>query len=303
VLPNVWDANYECYKQGGLIAKAGSNEHGLFWIFYRDMNTMETLISDGRARTNMGQDILDTPIDLATPIYRNQNGDPFFLEPVGRLKVVIPELAHIAVGYFEFRPESPKDILNISAELGGWDAVAKSYGKTISGIPFILKRREEEVTKRIKGKLTLGKSWVVHLDVQGEWGARALNLIEKMAEPEIVEGEELPRLVSGDPVRGHNVPEEIEDEGQWVEEESASEPSPVPALSLPSGVKITPAILVDAKLETNIPDAAKVINLLGCAGKTTDQAQARLELYQAWRSNGLAIKDAAAKALSGEYPA
>jgi hypothetical protein len=197
----VWDANYECYKQGGLVAKAGSTEErGLFWIFYRHPETMETLISDGRARNAEGEELKNKPIDLAEPIYKNKSGDPFYLEPVGRLKVVVPEIAEIAVGYFEFRPESPRDIRNISAELGAFDAIAKQYGKTIAGIPFILRRREEDVTKKFEGKLTAGKSWVVHLDVSGEWGARAIGVLERLALPEIIEGEatEIPQIESGE---------------------------------------------------------------------------------------------------------
>jgi hypothetical protein len=186
---SVWDANYECYKQGGLVAKAGSNANGLYWIFYRHPETMETLISDGRPRNQAGAILKETPINLESPIYKNKNGDPFFLEPVGRLKVVIPEIAERAVGYFEFRPESPRDIRNISAELGAFDAIAQQYGKTIAGVPFILRRREEDVPARIDGKLVSKKSWVIHLDVSGEWGARAIGVLERLALPEIIEGE------------------------------------------------------------------------------------------------------------------
>ncbi len=197
---SVWDANYECYKQGGLVAKAGSTpERGLYWIFYRDPLTMETLISDGRARNQDGVDLQAKPVDLTNPIYKNKNGDPFFMEPVGRLKVVVPELADLAVGYFEFRPESPRDIRNVSSEMGVYDSIAKQYGKTLAGIPFVIVRREEDTTARIDGKLVAKKSWVVHLDVQGEWGARALSVIERLALPEIVEGEEiLPQLETGE---------------------------------------------------------------------------------------------------------
>lgn len=208
---SVWDANYECYKQGGLIAKAGSrmreDKIELFWIFFRDPKTSETIISDGRARNAEGAELLAKPIDLNTPIYNNDKNEPFYLEPVGRLKVVIPELAHIAVGYFEFRPESPKDIRNISSELSSFDGIAKQYGKTITGIPFRLERREEDVTKRINGKLVAGKSSVVHLNVSGEWGHRALEVLEHLALPEIVEGEEVvpPQLTSG---AGEDAPEE-----------------------------------------------------------------------------------------------
>lgn len=221
---SVWDANYECYKQGGLIAKAGSrlreDKIELFWIFYRDPKTSETIISDGRARNAAGAELLAKTIDLNTPIYNNDKGEPFYLEPVGRLKVVIPELAHIAVGYFEFRPESPKDIRNISSELSSFDGIAKQYGKTITGIPFRLERREEDVTKRINGKLVAGKSSVVHLGVSGEWGHRALEVLEHLALPEIVEGEEVvpPQLTSG---AGEDVLEE------YINQDVAEEEKPI----------------------------------------------------------------------------
>jgi hypothetical protein len=103
--------------------------------------------------------------------------------------MVIPEVAHLAVGYFLFQPGSPRDIRNISAELGAYDAIAKSYGKSIAGIPFKLIRREEEVTKNIEGKLSKGKSWVVHIEVTGDWGQRAIGAIERLALPDVIEGE------------------------------------------------------------------------------------------------------------------
>lgn len=200
-IESVWDANYECYKQGGLVAKAGSTvDRGLYWIFYREPVTMETLISDGRPRNQAGAILNETPINLDTPIYKNKAGDPFFLEPVGRLKVVIPEVAEVAVGFFEFRPESPRDIRNISAELAAFDSIARQYRKTIAGIPFILRRREEDVPARIDGKLVAKKSWVIHLDVSGEWGARAISVLERLALPEIIEGEahDIPQLENGE---------------------------------------------------------------------------------------------------------
>ena len=198
----VWDANYECYKQGGLYASAGSRKVGddirLYWIFYRDLETAEVHITHERAVTPKGFELMQKPLDLNQPIYKNSKGEPFYLKPVGRLKVVIQELSDIAVGYFEFRPESPRDIRNISAELSYYDTMARSVGKTINGVPCVLCRREEIVPKKIKGKLTSGASWVVHLDVGGEWGARALDVIERLALPEIVEGEvsDIPQLES-----------------------------------------------------------------------------------------------------------
>lgn len=185
----VWDANFECYKQGGLIAKAGTNESGAYWIFYRDPETMEVLVRNGAPVGEEGRKLFEKPIDLNAPIYKLANGDPALLEPVGRLQVVIPEVAHLAVGYFVFSPGSPRDIRNISAELGMYAAMASSYGNTITGIPFVLGRRKEEITKNINGKLSKGESWPVHLTAGGVWGRQAIEMIERLALPDHVDAE------------------------------------------------------------------------------------------------------------------
>lgn len=185
----IWDANYECYKQGGLVAKAGSNEQGAYWIFYRDPDSSEVLVRNGSAVGAAGRDFIEKPLDLESPIYKNSKGEPILLEPVGRLQVVIPEVAHLAVGYFEFQPKSPRDIRNISAELGMYAALAAQYNNSITGIPFILGRRKEEITKNIKGKLSKGESWPVHITAGGQWGRQAIEMIERLALPEYTDGE------------------------------------------------------------------------------------------------------------------
>lgn len=185
----VWDANYECYKQGGLIAKAGSNGGGPYWIFYRDPETMEVLVRNGSPVGEAGRKLIEKPIDLESPIYLNSKNEPVLLETVGRLQVVIPEVAHLAVGYFIFQPVSPRDIRSISSELAMYAAMASSYGNTITGIPFVLGRRKEDITKNINGKLSKGESWPVHLTAGGVWGRQAIEMIERLALPEYVEGE------------------------------------------------------------------------------------------------------------------
>jgi len=186
-----WDANYECYKQGGLVAQAGTNEHGAFWIFYRDMTTSEVLVRNGAAVGLEGRRFMEKPCDVNMPVYHNAAGEPVMLEPVGRLAVVIPELAGLEVGYFEFTPTSPRDIRTISAELAAFDTIAKSFGKGLAGIPFKIIRRKEEVTKKIKNQLTKGDSWVVHITTSGDWGVKALEVVERMALPEVIDAEPL----------------------------------------------------------------------------------------------------------------
>jgi hypothetical protein len=149
------------------------------------------------------------------------NGEPAMLEPVGRLQVVIPEVAHIQVGYFEFQPLSPRDIRSISAELGMYAAMASSYGNTISGIPFVLGRREEQITKNINGKLSKGSSWPVHLTAGGVWGRQAIEMIERLALPEYVEAEV--KEVT------QNAPDWTEAPEEWNEPPAPEEP-PAPVV-------------------------------------------------------------------------
>jgi hypothetical protein len=224
----VWDANFECYKQGGLIAKAGTNESGAYWIFYRDPDTMEVLVRNGSPVGEAGREFFEKPIDLEAPIYKMANGTPAVLETVGRLQVVIPEVAHLAVGYFVFQPGSPRDIRNISAELGMYAAMASSYGNSITGIPFVLGRRKEEITKNINGKLSKGESWPVHLTAGGAWGRQAIEMIERLAIPDhVIEGEA--KDITANAPDWTDAPEEWEEEPPVIIEQPVSKAMPRPA--------------------------------------------------------------------------
>ena len=194
----VWDANYEAYSKGGMLAKAASSpSQGLYWIFYRRHDDGVVLVRNGVGVGEEGNAFAAIPIDLEKPIYsyKSKNGEKVdvFLEPVGRLNVVVPEIAHIMVGYLEFRPGSPKDISNISRELAAIDYFSKQAGKDITGLPMKLTRQPEEITKNIGGKLSRGESWMVHIEVGGEWGGRALEVIDRLALPastsDAIEGE------------------------------------------------------------------------------------------------------------------
>lgn len=316
-----FDIYYECYKGGVMYWKAGSRMVGdqevVYWEFYRDEKTGITRISGGVARDEEGRRLLAQPIDLSQPMYYGKSKDgkpkPYYLEERGRLKVIIEELVDvgdmIVVGYFEFCPESPRDLRSISGELNYYDALVRQFGVGIHGVPMVLLRRKEQVSKRIGDKMTVGDSYPVHISLRGEWGSRALKAVELLSLPDVVDGEELPpQLEEGEPVepqgiQGRNAPQPIE-EG-WDEEafEAGDEPKQARILAkFPSGVQVTPQILVDAKLAENVPAAAKIINLLGLAGKKTDQAIPKVYLYCDWIETGLDAKTAASKTIAGELP-
>src|SRR3990167_150017 len=235
---DVWDVNYVCYKQGGLYATVGTNTNGPYWIFRRDFDTAEVLIRHGSPVNAEGRALMDKPIDLSAPLYYNAKKEHKGLELEGRLQVVIHELAHIEVGYFEFVPGSPRDLGNVSRELLAYEGVAKSFGKTINGVPFRLVRREEEVPKKIKGKLVRGPSWVVHLTAEGEYGKRALEVIERLALPDVGEGEVT----------------EIPNEGpEW--DEGFDEP---PAPQIPATVE-TPKVMPSAPTPPALPSTREAL--------------------------------------------
>lgn len=196
-IQKVWDAFYVAYEKGGMLACAGSNENGFYWVWYRDHGTKEVLVRNGRAVGPRGEEFISQKIDVTQPIYSYKNKDgenvPVYLEPEGRLSIVIPEMATIdgrpRVGFFEFCPGSPRDIGTISSELAAIDLWAKQVGKDITGIPMVLTRRKEMITKNIKGVLSQGPSWVVHIEVSGQWGGKALDFMQMKALPEFVDAE------------------------------------------------------------------------------------------------------------------
>ena len=233
----VWDANYEAYSKGGMIAKAASTEtKGLYWIFYRKHSDGTVLVRNGFPVGEEGLELTSKPIDPEAPIYsyKNKNGEnvDVLMEPVGRLNVVVPEIAHIKVGYLEFRPGSTRDISNISRELAAIDYFSKQAGKDITGLPMKLTRMPEEITKNIGGKLSRGESWMVHIEVGGEWGGRALEVIDRLALPagETIEAEV--RDVVEDEVPEHQVPWETMTEAEKFEQDfppvEEKKPAPKP---------------------------------------------------------------------------
>ena len=237
---DVWDANYEAYSKGGMIAKASSTpDRGLFWVFYRRHDNGDVLVRDGIGVGLEGAEFAAKPIDPEKPIYsyKNKNGEsvPVMLEPVGRLNVVVPEIAHIRVGFLEFRPGSPKDISAISRELAAIDHMARQTGKDITGIPMRLTRQPEDITKNIGGKLSRGESWMVHIEVGGEWANRALETIDRLALPastsDIVEAE-VHDMLEEEP----EIPDEIREELERFEQDfPPPPPAPKKSEKLPNG--------------------------------------------------------------------
>jgi len=192
-----WDANLECFKGGVMVAKCGmTEEKGYYWIYYRDPYTHEVLVRDCLPVGENGQLFIQKPIDPEAPIYETEK-NKYCMEPTGRLRVVIPEIAMMdppVVGWFEVTLKSPTDIRQVSGELKTISKRAQDSNSPLYGIPMRLSRIEQDITKHIGDNLTRGPSWMVHIELQGQWASQNLLYVEKQALPlleaEIVDEEE-----------------------------------------------------------------------------------------------------------------
>jgi len=87
---------------------------------------------------------------------------------VGRLKVFIPELGRMAL--VTVLTSSKHDIVNIH---GALKILEKQRG-SLTGIPFLLKRKEVEISANENGKRVTRKKWLIHIEPSPEWAQKLL---------------------------------------------------------------------------------------------------------------------------------
>jgi len=105
--------------------------------------------------------------------------------PVGRLKVIIPELARMA--YVLVPTTSINDILELQANL----EAAEALRGDLRGIPFILSRRARKVsTPGDNGQRARREKWLLSIEPEPQWVQLQLTSMARRALP----GAELPAL-------------------------------------------------------------------------------------------------------------
>lgn len=89
-------------------------------------------------------------------------------KPVGRLQVLIPALMEAGyVGTVTVTTTSINDIVNLSAAL---EAYAEAGA--LSGVPFVLSRQEQMISKPINGKRVRSAEWLIVLRPANDWVLR-----------------------------------------------------------------------------------------------------------------------------------
>lgn len=134
--------------------------------------------------------------------------------PVGRLKVIIPELRSYA--YLVVHTTSVIDIRNISEQLA---AIQYANDGNLIGVPLILRRRPKMVsTPTADGKRTRLEKWMLSIEVDPKWVAARFAQLELMALPSGASKPALPDVPEDTPETGEDW---SQDEGAPPEESGA----------------------------------------------------------------------------------
>jgi hypothetical protein len=116
------------------------------------------------------------------------NGEPFKgcdgkagCKPVGRMKVILPELARLA--YLVVHTTSLHDIMNLSRQLEALQAI---NGGRLAGIPLKLRRRPRKISTPSgeNGKRARREKWLLSVEADPEWVAAKVADMKRMSLPE-----------------------------------------------------------------------------------------------------------------------
>lgn len=199
-IERMWDAWLEAYTAGMMVARSDGERYT-----YQISTDKDTF---GDVLVLNGEPLI--PYDEGEPAGHDYKGKPVFCKPVGRLKVIIPELERAA--YLVVNTTSKHDIANISAQL---EAFKQLNGGRLSGIPLILRRRPKNISIPMDdGKRTRMEKWLLSIEADPEWVKKALAQVKHLALP----GNGFDLLPSGEIEEGDTLEAEIVDYGEEDEE-------------------------------------------------------------------------------------
>jgi hypothetical protein len=104
-------------------------------------------------------------------------------KPVGRMKVIIPELQRLA--YLVVHTTSIHDIINLSRQL---EALTAINGGRLAGIPLKLRRRPADISMPGQnGKRVRREKWLLSVEADPEWVAAKVADMKRLALPELAQ--------------------------------------------------------------------------------------------------------------------
>ena len=208
-----WDAWCEAYTAGRMVARSD----GEYFLYLVDLKTGAMIVRDGVRE--------DGQKEPHRELLGKVGKTDIKCRPVGRLKVIIPELRRLA--YMVVHTTSVIDIRNLSEQL---EAIKQINGGQIVGIPLVLKRRPKEISvpnaDGTKRRLT---KWMLSIEADPSWVEKKIAQLDRLALPE----GSRPALpaVSEDTPEDDTIDaetqwqDEPEDTGDWVEPEQEADPA------------------------------------------------------------------------------
>jgi hypothetical protein len=189
----------EAYVAGGLLHRCS------LWGHWEDRCIDFQRDPDGKTVINHGSPIRKCD---GGPVGEWKNRDtgemiPVFCKPVGRLKLIIPELRRMV--FFTALTSSIHDIENLRSELLAFQNVGP---KGLAGIPLILKRVPKKISTPSKEGRVRREKWLIHIEVDPKYAEQIFLSMTAAAMPE-VKVLEAPKGIS---------------EGEWTEEKEDEEP-------------------------------------------------------------------------------
>jgi len=165
-IERTWDAWLEAYTAGRLVARSD----GKRFTYLIDTATGDIIVKNGEPYR---------PYQEGQVVGNDYENKPVFAKPVGRLKVIVPELARAA--YMTVMTTSIHDIANLSAQL---EAFKQINGGVIKGIPLILRRRPKKISvpKKDGGRVRMEK-WLLSIEADPEWVKMKLSEVQTLALP------------------------------------------------------------------------------------------------------------------------
>ena len=218
----LWDAFLESYTASRMIARSD----GEYVIYRCDPKTGEAIVMKGKNLTT-GEKEKHPEDNISGQDY---NGNPLEYTPIGRLKVIIPELEEAA--YMMLTTGSWHDIRNISQQLAG---LKELNNGVIKGVPLTLRRSDQEVMAPIKGKKTRVTKSLLSIKADPTWVAARIHEDKVQAFPQHIAstmlepGEILDEPYIEGPEDYRNL-DELTPPDQWEAPEAPETPAEAPEM-------------------------------------------------------------------------
>lgn len=205
-----WEAWLEAYTAGRMVARS-DGEYFTYWLGDK-----------GEVKVLGGVDENGAKVPHTEIVGKDYKGNPVKMRPVGRLRIVIPELQRLA--YLVVHTTSKHDIINISEQLEGIKTI---NGGRLVGIPLVLRRRPRMISTpdpSDKSKRMRREKWLLSIEADPEWVKAKLMEVKRAALPGnglalLAQGDTLPQIEEwvddfDDEENDENAPDDFE-EGEF----------------------------------------------------------------------------------------